>query len=235
MARVSRATRADGSEPSRASGRVGSPALAAIERTWSAIRDQHPDIPAVVAMIGTGGFERGHLALMTASKWSNTGGRRALPELELAVEALEQRPEDLLQTLLHTAAHALGTARGMTTTSRQGRYHNGRFADLAAEVGLTVAHGSETGWSSTALAVGTNVRYATELRELRDLTRLLRTRLGAPRSAAVGRSRSNNGTSAGCSCSPPRLMRMATSVLEQGSVSCGICRQPFVPRQPSAV
>jgi hypothetical protein len=229
VAGVSRARRVGG-ESSSAAGRVGSPALATIERTWSAIRNQHPDVPAVVAIIDTGGFDRGHLAIIAASKWSYAGGSRALPELQIAVEALEQRPEVLLVTLLHTAAHSLGTARGVTTTSRQGRYHNRRFADLAAEVGLTATHSAETGWSLTTLATGINVRYATELRELRELKGSLPARLGAPRSAAVGRAASNNGISAGCSCSPPRLMRMATSVFEQGSVSCGICRQSFVPR-----
>ena len=33
-------------------------------------------------------------------------------------------PADVLDTLLHEAAHALAAARGIKDTSRQGRYHN---------------------------------------------------------------------------------------------------------------
>ena len=54
-------------------------------------------------------------------------------------EALRRTPADVLGILLHEAAHALADARGITDTSRQGRYHNKKYALLAAELGLDVA------------------------------------------------------------------------------------------------
>lgn len=41
-----------------------------------------------------------------------------------------------LQTLAHEAAHVLAHIRGVQDTSRQGRYHNRRFVELAGLYGL---------------------------------------------------------------------------------------------------
>ena len=54
-------------------------------------------------------------------------------------EGLARTPREVLGTLLHEAAHALAAARGITGTSRQGRYHNKKYARLADELGLDVA------------------------------------------------------------------------------------------------
>ncbi len=37
-----------------AAGLVASPLIAALERTWAAIRAQHPDVPEVVITLGAG-------------------------------------------------------------------------------------------------------------------------------------------------------------------------------------
>jgi hypothetical protein len=41
-----------------------------------------------------------------------------------------------LTTILHEATHALAHARGVKDTSRQGKYHNRRFMELAGELDL---------------------------------------------------------------------------------------------------
>ena len=69
----------------------------------------------------------------------------------------------MLGTLLHEAAHALADARGITDTSRQGRYHNKKYALLAAELGLDVAEDSRFGWTVTTVPDATAGRYATQL------------------------------------------------------------------------
>jgi hypothetical protein len=53
-------------------------------------------------------------------------------------EGLQRGPVDVLGTLLHEAAHGLAYARKVSDTSRQGRYHNRRYATLAGELGLEV-------------------------------------------------------------------------------------------------
>ncbi len=50
-------------------------------------------------------------------------------------EGLARTAREVLGTLLHEAAHALAAARGITGTSRQGRYHNRKFATFADRAG----------------------------------------------------------------------------------------------------
>jgi hypothetical protein len=60
----------------------------------------------------------------------------------------------VLEVKLHEAAHALATQRGIKDTSAAGnRYHNKRFAALAAELGLRSPDTPDkiTGWSSCTL------------------------------------------------------------------------------------
>ena len=55
---------------------------------------------------------------------SNTRG-----ELFMATELVARGAMDMLAVLLHEAAHTIASRRGIKDTSRQGRYHNGRFQD----------------------------------------------------------------------------------------------------------
>ena len=76
-------------------------------------------------------------------------GLPALAEVLSEVRAWPLGAVDVLGTLLHEASHALAHVRGIKDTSRQGRYHNRRFRDLAAEVGLAVREVPVIGWSDT--------------------------------------------------------------------------------------
>jgi hypothetical protein len=53
----------------------------------------------------------------------------------------------------------LASVRKISDTSRQGRYHNSRYADLAGELGLDVAHLQPIGWSATSVPEPTAARY----------------------------------------------------------------------------
>jgi hypothetical protein len=75
-------------------------------------------------------------------------------------EGLQWGPVDVLGTLLHEAAHGLAYARKLSDTSRQGRYHNRRYATLAGELGLDVAHLGPLGWSPTSVPEQTAALYA---------------------------------------------------------------------------
>ena len=81
-------------------------------------------------------------------------------------EGLQRGPIDVLGTLLHEAAHGLAHARKISDTSRQGRYHNRRYATLAQELGLEVSHVQPIGWSATSVPDPTAGRYAEVLAEL---------------------------------------------------------------------
>lgn len=59
------------------------------------------------------------------------------PELFIAGELLAAGGRAVVEVMLHEAAHALATRRGIKDTSAAGnRYHNKRFVALAAELGL---------------------------------------------------------------------------------------------------
>jgi hypothetical protein len=207
------------------------PTLAALDTAWSAIRTHHPDIPPAVVTLGTSWdrtgrnrapADRGHQVALTGNRWTGEGDAE-LPELTVTPAALETDAD----TLLHAAAHAIGDARGVTTTSRQGRYHNSKYAELAREVGLTVEQTPAGGWSETTLGTGTNVRYATELRQLRELRDQLGERHEQPSAVATGRTSHWAPVPAICGCTPARRIRVSPTVFELGGIRCDVCGQRF--------
>lgn len=139
---------------------------AALERTWRRIRDLHPDVPAAVIVLGTAAYtERvtylGHYA---PARWTRSDDAERLPEVLIAGENLKSMRE-LLHVLLHEAAHGLAHARNVEDTSREGRYHNKRFAALAEELGLDVNKDPKIG-HRTQITDATAERYAAQLADL---------------------------------------------------------------------
>jgi hypothetical protein len=94
-------------------------------------------------------------------------------EVVLTDDGLARPPIDVLATLLHEAAHALASTRGIHDASRQGRYHNRRFKTIAEEVGLEVSQDPPFGWCSTSVPASTAACYREALAVIeRALTRL---------------------------------------------------------------
>ena len=80
--------------------------------------------------------------------------RSGAPELFIAAELLAAGGRAVVEVMLHEAAHALATRRGIKDTSAAGnRYHNKRFVTLAAELGLRGPDVPDkiTGWSHCTL------------------------------------------------------------------------------------
>lgn len=120
--------------------RLPSALVAALERSWAAIVARHPEVPEAVLVVAPGqGHRRGELKLghFAAGRWDVAGSNRA--EALISGEGL--RLLEVLGTQLHEAAHGLGHARSVQSTSRRGRYHNAQFRRLAQELGLEVAPG----------------------------------------------------------------------------------------------
>jgi hypothetical protein len=131
----------------------------------------------------------------------------------------------VLDTLLHEAAHGLAHARTIKDTSRQGRWHNQRYAKLAREVGLEVTADAKTGLSQTHLTDQAAARYAEALRDLEAA-------LGLWRHAEPKRDRQAGSRNLlACSCACGRRLRVANSTLEQAPILCGACEQPFEPAE----
>ena len=195
--------------------------VTALDRTWAAIMERHPDVPAVVIALGSGSghglrLKLGHFA---ADRWQRADGR--LPELFVGGEGLAKGARDVLGTLLHEAAHGVASVRQVQDTSRQGRFHNARYRELAEGLGLTAAKRGSDGWTDTAVPDATAAQYRAELRRLGDA--LVAYRRFEP--TGRGRLNNNNGVAAFCECG--RRIRVAGSVLEAGPITCGLCGSDF--------
>lgn len=224
-----------------ASRLLGAPMVEALERAWAAIRARHPQVPAAVVVLasGTTGGGAARLGHFGALRWQHAGadpgtaGAGDLSEVMVSGEGLARGPVDVLGTLLHEAAHALADARGVQDTSRQGRWHNRRYAELAGELGLEVAQAPGIGWSATAVPDATAAAYAEVVEQLRAALILYRrAEAGHGAGGAGGRRSSNNPLSCLCAC--PRRIRVAPTVLEAGPIDCGVCGAEFLPEAEPA-
>jgi len=201
---------------------AGAALLSALERGWDAIRDQHPQVPQAVIVLGRGSGHRGGLLLghLAPERWQPAGhsSQQLVHELLIAGEGLARGADDVFTTLLHEAVHAVAIARQIADTSRDGRYHNARYRTLAEELGLLVDRDPQLGWSTTTLATVTRERYQEQIAQIAAAITVHRLPEPAP---AVGR----NLSAAICGC--PRRIRVAPATLRAGSITCELCRQPF--------
>jgi hypothetical protein len=195
-----------------------------LEAGWSAIRSRHSQVPAVVIVLGSGSPARasgtlrwGHFA---HSQWQH--GRDCLPEVLVSGEGLSRTPAEVLTTLLHEAAHGLAYVRGITDTSRQGRWHNKRFALLAAELGLVASKSEKLGWSTCTLAVGTADQYDQVLDEL---TAAMSAYRHPDTFTTAGKTATSKVRLLECGC--PRRLRVTPATVAEGPILCGVCEQPF--------
>ena len=157
---------------------TGSTVVSLLEKVWARIRADHPELPEVVIITGSG--------LVGASKWGHfraegwkvkeEGAAIRKHELFLAGEALAKGATQVLQTMLHEGAHTLAQVRGQQDTSRQGRWHNGTFRKTAEEMGLehrgTTAD-KTSGYTFVTLTDATKTRYADLLIDLDREIRLV--------------------------------------------------------------
>jgi len=199
--------------------------LAALEHAWQTIRHRHPDVPEAVLVVASGSEGKrlnwGHFA---PHRWQVHGADRH--EVLVGGEGLQRGPLEVLGTLLHEAAHGLAQARSIQDTSRQGRYHNRRYAHLAHELGLDVNTVKPIGWSATTVADATAGAYTGQLEELAAALVLWRRqehRIGTG-------TRFRNLLAAACACG--RRLRVAKATLAEAPILCGACEQPFEPADP---
>jgi hypothetical protein len=227
--------------------REGSRLIAALEQAWTAIQERHPDVPHVVMITGTGrqGRSKKALSRMTLGHhspdrwaWAEETGRA--PELFVAGEHIADGARAVMETLLHEAAHALAHARGIKDTSSQGnRWHNKRYAALAAELGLKPperAHKSQ-GFSDCLITEETAAAYRQVIRRLDTASLPF---LADPQAQSgdqeEGDGAKDGGKTGGrreaaeCACEPPRRLQITKKILRDGPVVCGLCMTAFAVR-----
>ncbi|GAB3822876.1 hypothetical protein [Kribbella italica] len=197
--------------------------VAALENAWTAIRTNHKEIPAVVIIVGSGTASKqakyGHFAPI---RWQH--GEQRLAEVLISGEGLKRPVEEVFTTLLHEATHSLAHIREIKDTSRQGRWHNQKFSDLAGELGLDTTRDPRIGWSLCKLRTETAATYKAVLAELKSA-------LIAYRHPEVtgGGTKKNNNNAVPCVCQCPRRIRVAKAVLAEGEITCSVCESNFEP------
>lgn len=203
--------------------------LTVLEDTWRQIRRNHPEIPPVVVIIASGTDGKhprwGHHA---PGRWHHDNAEHA--EVMISGEGLRRTPREVLGTLLHEAAHALAAARNITDTSRQGRYHNKKYAKLAVELGLDVTEdpSGQYGWTITTVTDATGQRYGDQLDALAFAMTLWRADEHTP---GTTKKRDTNLIAASCPCG--RKIRVAASTLKEAPIRCEACDGSFEPDSAS--
>jgi hypothetical protein len=235
----------------------GSQIITALEDAWRAIQARHPEVPACVMITGHGTQQKGTVRGRRLrghhwpARWVTREGDR-LPELFVAGEDIRNGAIAVLEVLLHEAAHALATVRGIRDTSAAGhRYHNRRYVALAVELGLGEPGEPDkvTGFENCPMTEATAAAYAKVIAAI-DAARLpYLDGQGAPEVPAnpedpdenpgdetpeEDKKRSGSRTRVTCQCPEPRALSITPKQLDVGPIVCGLCNEPFTPAQTSA-
>jgi hypothetical protein len=123
----------------------------------------------VIYVAGTPRSRYGHFL---DQAW-RTGNSRAA-EIVLNATYLDRSAEDVLTTLVHEMAHAYATAKGIWDTSRDGQYHNRRFAEIAIQLGAHVVKDPKIGHRTRGLTAEGRQRYGDLLADLASALTLVR-------------------------------------------------------------
>ena len=239
---------------------TGSAVVTLMEQVWERIRQNHPELPAVIIVTGTGMIGPSRWGHFRANGWmaraegEDAATDLALGEMFMAGETMAKGARQVVQTMLHEAAHVLAQVRNLKDTSRQGRWHNGTFRKLAEEMGLehkaATAH-TQHGFSFVTLTEETEAKYADLLgeldREIRlvvDLPWFLKGTEkpageqgedeseggefihGGRRKATTTTPQSGN-LKATCGCAEPNIIRASRKVLDLEVIRCDECEELF--------
>lgn len=208
---------------------LGHQLATALDDAWGAIRARHPDVPEVVLFASpvahgknTEKFQvLGHFG---RDRWAgpNGPGEKGLGEVLVVAEHLARGGADVMETLIHEAAHAMCDARGVEDTSQEGRYHNRNFKAAAEELGLTVTQQGGRGFAATALADGTADAFADAIASLDTV--VIAAKAARQREEKVKRQGPVKAT---CKCEVPRIIRVSLSTLIAGGITCHLCDTNF--------
>jgi hypothetical protein len=193
----------------------------------------------------------------SAAGWFAPGawrfGNRQVHEVFLNADYPLDQPkasaEDVFVTLLHEACHAWARLNEVCDTSRDGRYHNRRFAEIALIIGLAVEKNTVIGHVTPGLSAWGWAEYADLLGDLERGLVLARqpqaVQAGSGADDTAGQD-SASTTSPGvaeaavskyvfatCQCRDgrgrPVTIRVAKGSWRPEAIRCSICGEPFAP------
>lgn len=203
--------------------------LLVIQDVWEDIRIAHPDVPEAIFAFGSGvrgkRLVNGHFAENT---WQRD--KETVHEVFISGEGLARGAVDTFGTLLHEAAHGIANTRDIQDTSRQGRYHNEKFRQIAEEeLGLELEKDPRIGWSPTTVPESAQAEWAPQIQALENV-------LGFYRLMPELKEKkpSNNLPVWECQCDPARKIRISKKAAEEGPVICGVCEEKFEAQEEGA-
>lgn len=215
--------------------RVAVRLIEALAKVWTRIRELHPDVPGVV-LIPAPALRRNVLGHFAPLRWqTRSEGRENYHEVVVVAEYLNRKSEDIVETLIHEAVHAMNFARGIKDCSTTSQYHNERFKRAAEELGLAVEKVTNYGWALTRLPGRTAVRYVQETAELETALVHRRTpsapvtKGGNDSEAEDGNGRDPKpiGRSRKATCQCPYIIRVSTKTISNTTIRCESCGQAF--------
>jgi hypothetical protein len=153
--------------------------LVVLDSIYASLRKDHPDLPRALVTV-----EEPHPAVSSRAACWREGAfvtaagvfegriafgypsphRPAVPKTLFTASG-----EIVMAVLVHEAAHALATARGIKDTSRGGTWHNTRYRALAVELGLIVSRTESRGWTSTMPGPGLVARHRQQIIRLDEV------------------------------------------------------------------
>lgn len=169
----------------------------ALDVALSAIKRHNPNVPSALAVIIA--EKKGAHGTFTPDSWQDNAGEHsgsARHEIKLNPVSFSLGAEQVLTTLIHECGHALAHATGIKDTSRQGRFHNTKFREIATKMGLVTEEDSSIGTRTPDMMDSTKALYAKEIAIIADALTTFR----KPTSKAKAKKTT---VRVGCSCGNP--------------------------------
>ncbi len=208
--------------------------IEALANVWSAIRGRHPDVPPVVIIPAPAARgEMNVLGHFSALRWKGKH-QGQFHEVVVVAEHLDRPAEEVVETLLHEAAHAMNFQRWIHDCSRS-QYHNQHFRHAAEELGLAVQQVQHYGFAKTTMRSDTAAKYLDQIAALREVLIHRRKPMvinggpGPPAGPTGGGDDYTNGTSrsrkATCRC--PFIIRVSKKTMADTTIRCESCGEKF--------
>ena len=188
----------------------------ALADAWADIRKHQPAVPRVdwAVIPGKSGSRCGSVS------WGHS------PVLLVDELMLDRQPLDIMEWLLHQAAHGVADTTEGPTQASEGRYHDRGYRDVAEGLGLEATAARGLGWADTEMTPATVARYQKAVERLGEAQG--GSRPHSPAREAQARKPPNRGRlPVQCQCQPPRRIQVTGSTFGLGEISCGVCGKPF--------
>lgn len=198
------------------------PLLQSLDSLWTHLREHIPALPPARISLAPSTPSSNH----GPERWARDGDG-LVTGLVIGIDTLQAGAEDVLERVLHEAAHVLCWVRDVKDTTMRGAYHNASYLHAAEEVGLStdVARVQGRGYASPQLTDATRALYVDDLKALTSAIPQVLPHLVVP---AAPSSKRPDRLALQCQCTPkPRTIRVSQTVAALGAITCGVCDADF--------